>query len=158
VNNPRGLLLAGAAVIVFTVFVTWPQCLHLATKVASHDDSFFSMWDLAWIAHALATDPRHLFDANIFYPAKKALAFSDATLLQGALAAPLFWANISPVLIYNILLLGGIAASGLAMFVLARHLIGATAPALVAAAIFTMAPTASITSCIWNCNGRCGCH
>ena len=30
----------------------------------------FSMWRLAWIAHALATDPRHLFDANIFHPAK----------------------------------------------------------------------------------------
>ena len=139
-NRSRDLLLAGASVLVFTVFVTWPQCLYLATRVASHDDSFFSMWSLAWIAHALATDPLHLFDANIFYPAKGALALSDATLLQGTLAAPFFWADASPVLIYNILLLGGIAGSGLAMFVLARHLIGATAPALVAAAIFTMAP------------------
>jgi len=52
----------------------------------------------------------------------------------------LLWATASPIVVYNILLLGGIAASGLAMFVLARHVVGAMAPALVAAAIFTMAP------------------
>ena len=32
----------------------------------------FSTWRLAWIAHALRTDPRHLFDANIFWPERLA--------------------------------------------------------------------------------------
>ena len=139
-NRAHDTLLAGATIVVLTLFVTWPQCLYLGTRVAVHDDSYFSMWRLAWIAHALASEPRHLFDANIFHPARGALAFSDATLLQGLLGAPFLWANISPIVVYNLLLLGGIAASGLAMFVLARHLTGATAPALVAAAIFTVAP------------------
>src|SRR5439155_16380540 len=47
---------------------------------------------------------------------------------------------ISPVFVYNTLLLGGIAASGFAMFVLARSLTGRDGPALVAAAVFEMAP------------------
>lgn len=132
--------LAAAAIVGFTIVVTWPQCLHMWTRVASHDDPLFSIWRLSWVAHALASDPRHLFDANIFYPAKRALAFSDAMILEGSLAAPLLWATVSPVAVYNFLLLGGIAASGLAMFVLARHLLGATLPALVSAAVFTMAP------------------
>jgi hypothetical protein len=140
VTRTRETLSAGAAIVVLTMFVTWPQCWYLGTRVAVHDDSYFSMWRLAWIAHALATDPRHLFDANIFHPARGVLAFSDATLFEGLLGAPLLWANTSPIVVYNLLLLGGIAASGLAMFVLARHVIGAMAPALVAAAIFTMAP------------------
>ena len=38
------------------------------------------------------------------------------------------------------LLLTGFAGSGIAMFVLARHVTGATGPALVAAAVFTLAP------------------
>lgn len=139
-SRARETLLAGAAIVVLTLFVTWPQCLYLGTRVAVHDDAYFSMWRLAWIAHALATDPRHLFDANIFHPARGTLALSDATLLEGVLGAPLFWTGISPIVVYNLLLLGGIAASGLAMFVLARHVIGAMAPALVAAAIFTMTP------------------
>jgi hypothetical protein len=131
-------------IVLLTVVVTWPQCLSMRTRVGGHVDPLFSIWRLAWVAHALATDPRHLFDGNIFYPARNTLALSDAMMIEGLLAAPLFWVGFSPVLIYNLLLLGGIAASGVAMFVLARHLLGgngpATAPAVVSAAIFTMAP------------------
>src|SRR6185312_10295451 len=42
--------------------------------------------------------------------------------------------------VYNLLLLGGIISSGVGMFVLARHLTGSADAALVAAAIFTLAP------------------
>jgi hypothetical protein len=131
-------------IVLLTAVVTWPQCLHMGTRVASHDDPLFSIWRLAWMAHALVTDPRHLFDGNIFYPATNTLTFSDAMMIEGLLAAPLFWLGVPPALIYNVLLLGGIAASGAAMFVLARHLLGgdgpASLPAVVSAAIFAMAP------------------
>ena len=139
----RGLLEVAAAslvLILLTIAVTWPQARHLSTHIAAHDDAMFSIWRLAWVAHALGTDPARMFDANIFYPVKGTLAFSDAMLLEGTIAAPLFWAGVSPIVIYNTLLLAGIAASGVAMFVLARHLTGASGPALVAAAIFTAAP------------------
>ena len=123
-----------------TVVITWPQALYLGSQVAAHNDPHFSMWRLGWIAHALRTDPRHLFDANIFYPELRTLAYSDATLLEGVVAAPFLWAHVPLVLVYNLLLLGGIAASGAAMFVLARRLTGSIGAALVSAAIFTMAP------------------
>lgn len=134
------LLAASAAIVVLTVFLTWPQVLHLGTRVNPHSDPFFSIWRLAWIAHALQVDPQHLFDANIFHPEPRALAYSDAMVLEGAIAAPLLWAGVPPVLVYNVLLLGGIAASGIAMFVLVRHLTHKVGAALVAAAIFTLAP------------------
>ena len=139
----RGLpALAGAALFALaaTVFVTWPQAQLLSTHLAAHHDAQFSIWRLGWIAHALATSPRHLFDANIFHPAAGTLAYSDATLLEGLLGAPLFWAGLPPALVYNVLLLAGFGGSGLGMFVLARHLTRATGPALVAAAIYTMLP------------------
>src|SRR5262245_61770319 len=120
--------------------VTWPQLLHFATHVGAHDDPLFSMWRLAWVAHALATDPRRMFDANIFHPATNTLAYSDAMVLQGTLGAPLFWLNLHPVLIHNLLLMGAIVGSGLAMFVLARDLVGDDNAALVSAAIFTATP------------------
>jgi hypothetical protein len=136
----QALAVPGVVITAFTIFVTWPQVLHLSTRIGAHDDPMFSIWRLAWVARALSTDPAHLFDANIFHPATNTLAFSDAMMLEGALAAPLFWAGLSPILIYNLMLLGGIAASGLAMFVLARHVCQASGPAMVSAAIFTMAP------------------
>jgi hypothetical protein len=108
--------------------------------VASHFDPYFSMWRLSWVAHALRNEPANLFEGNVFHPAGRTLAMSDATLLQGLLAAPLLWAGVSPALAYNLLLLGGIAGSGLAMFILARSLTGTTGSALAAATVFTMGP------------------
>ena len=139
----RALLEVAAAslvVAVLTIAVTWPQARHLSTHTAAHDDAMFSIWRLSWVAHALGTDPARIFDGNIFHPVPQTLTFSDAMLLEGVIATPFFWAGVSPVLIYNLLLLGGMAASGVAMFVLARYLTGAPGPALVAAAIFTAAP------------------
>ena len=131
---------AALAILGMTLFVTWPQALHMGSKVAAHHDPEFSIWRLAWIAHALATDPRHLLSANIFYPSPDTLTYSDATLLEGVVAAPLFWAGVAPIWIYNLLLLGGFVASGAAAFLLARRLTGTFLPALIAAAVFTMAP------------------
>lgn len=136
------LRLAGAAgfTLLLAAFMTWPQARHPATTLVFHHDTYFSIWRLAWVAKALVSDPRHLFDTNIFHPARGTLAYSDAMLLEGVLGAPLMWAGASPTLTYNLLLLGGIAGSGLAMFVLARYLTRSTPAALVAAAAFTLAP------------------
>ena len=134
------LLVAAGVIITLTALLTWPQVRYMSTRVGAHDDPLFSIWRLAWVAHALATDPSRLFDGNIFHPARNTLTFSDAMALEGGLAAPLFWAGVNPIFIYNVLLLGGIAASGFAMFILARHLLGSASGALVSAAIFTVAP------------------
>jgi hypothetical protein len=136
----RPLLTALALLTALTVIMTWPQTLHLATQVPAHVDPLFSIWRLAWIAHALPTDPRHLFDANIFYPHARTLAFSDAMLFEGLLAAPLLWAGLNQVLVYNLLFFAGIISSGAGMFVLVRYLTGDIRAALVSAAIFTLAP------------------
>jgi hypothetical protein len=134
------VLAAAAIVAALTLFLTWPQGLYLDTKVAAHNDPYFSTWRLAWIAHALRVDPHHLYDTNIFYPDLNTLAYSDATLLEGAVAAPFIWAGVPPVLLYNLLLLAGIASSGVGMFVLVRYLTKNTGAALVSAAIFTLLP------------------
>ena len=119
---------------------TWPQCVNLSTHFVWHIDPPFSVWRLSWIAHALRVDPHHLFDANIFYPARQTLAFSDAMMLEGAVAAPLLWAGLRPVFTYNLLLFVGLIGSGLAMFGLIRYLLGSASAALVGAAIFMMVP------------------
>ena len=114
--------LAGALALltVSTVVMTWPQALHLSTRIPEHTDPLLSIWRLAWIAHAVPNDLGHLFDANIFFPHLRTLAYSDATLFEGLLAAPFLWAGLNPVLVYNVILLVGIVASGAGMFVLAR--------------------------------------
>ncbi|PYQ97561.1 MAG: hypothetical protein DMF97_13745, partial [Acidobacteria bacterium] len=134
------LLGASAFLVALTVILTWPQALYLGSRVAAHSDPLLSIWRLSWIAHVLPGHPQQLIDGNIFTPHVRTLAYSDATLLQGLLAAPWLWARMNPVFIYNVLLLGGIVLSGVAMFVLAQHLTGNADAALVAAAIFTLLP------------------
>ena len=129
-----------AFVTLLTIVVTWPHAILLSNHLVAHHDPLLSIWRLGWIAHALRTAPSQLFNANIFYPAQQTLAFSDATMLQGLLGAPLFWAGAPPVLIYNLLLLAGFVGSGVATYLLARHLTGSMSASLVAAAMCTVLP------------------
>src|SRR5262245_36329297 len=102
-----------ALFILLAIVHTWP----LATapdRLSRNDtaDTVHHEWILAWDAHQLASEPRHLFDANIFYPERDTLAYSDHLIVQGLMGAPLFWLGASPVLVYNLLLMAGLALTG----------------------------------------------
>ena len=122
-----------------TVVMTWPMARVLGSRSVEHHDVFFNVWRLAWIQHALATSSV-LFDGNQFYPERQVLAYSDAMLVEGLIAAPLFAAGLKPLLIHNLMLLGAIAASGVGMFTLARYLSRSTGAAIVAGLVFAFAP------------------
>lgn len=132
----------GAALVILaaTVIVTWPLFLNPATQVSGHWDSFFSVWRLAWIADAIRSSDLQLFNAPIFHPHLRTLAFSDAVLLPGVVSAPLRYAGLVPALVYNLALLAGFVTSGVAMFLLVRTIVGRADAALVAAVIYALAP------------------
>src|ERR671927_1722412 len=71
---------------------TWPLATAPATLSRNDNgDTLLIEWSLAWVAHQLPVDPLHLFDANIFYPAKHTLAFSEHLFTLALMAAPLRW-------------------------------------------------------------------
>ena len=97
-------MVAIAVFAVLTSAMMWGQVRHIADSAVPEQDIYFNMWRLQWIAHALATSPANLFNANIFYPEQRTLLFSDAMLVQGISAAPLIWLGVRPVLVHNIML------------------------------------------------------
>ena len=115
-SRPRFHWLGAAAVcVLLTVAHTWP----LAADPATHSrtdtaDAQLNAWILAWVAHQLPRDPLHLFDANIFHPARDVLAFSEPLIVPGAMGAPFAWMGGSPVLVYNLMVLAGLALTALA--------------------------------------------
>jgi hypothetical protein len=130
------------AALIFTILtaaLTWPQAAH-PLSVPSHDDAYFSMWRLAWVAHQLPRDPLHLFDGNTLYPAKDTLAYSDAVLMQGIVGAPLIWLGAPVVLVYNLHILATFVLCGLGMFLLVGDLTGRPAAGLIAGIIFAFGP------------------
>jgi hypothetical protein len=131
------LLIAGLCAA--TIVITWPHARVFTTHVVSNIDPLFSMWRLAWFAHAIERG-EHLLHANTFYPEPFTYLLSDATLLQGALAAPAIWSGVALPSVYNALLLLGILSSGVAMYWVATSL-GIRRPAAVLAAmVFSLAP------------------
>jgi hypothetical protein len=135
-----GVVPAAVVLTALVIFVTWPQAAHLATGVSDFGDSLLNAWALAWVAHAVATRPASLFDANIFHPEAGTLAYSETLLLPGLILAPVLWLGADPILVHNLLLLGACIASGVTMFVLVRALTGHAGAALVAGAVFALAP------------------
>lgn len=120
------------------VLITWPQAIALQS-VPLHHDALFSIWRLAWIDHALSNG-LSLFDANIFHPAPRTLAYSDATLLQGIVATGLIRLQLSPVAAYNVLTLASFVACGIGAYLWARALGTSRAAGLLAGTIYSVAP------------------
>src|SRR5438105_3245195 len=119
-----------------TAIATYPQARVFRTHVADHPDPYFSMWRLAWLAHQIVADPRHLFESPIFRPERNTFAYSDAMIVPALVLAPLRWMRVSLVTTYNTALFAAFALSGFTMFVLARYLTGNAAAAIVAGAVF----------------------
>ena len=135
----RYLILTVLFVAIWAV-VTWPQPRVLATQAYPHQDVYFNMWRLEWFAHASLHEPSHLLDGNMFYPETRTLTYSDAVLVEGAVAAPLLWLGLPPVLVQNLMIFGAMIASACAMFALVRYLTGSDAAAVLAGIAFGFAP------------------
>ena len=132
-----GLLIIGLCVA--TIVTTWPHARLFTTHVVSHIDPLFSMWRLAWFAHAIQSG-QHLLHANVFYPEPFTYLLSDATFLQSALAAPGIWSGVALPTVYNTMILIGIVSSGVAMYWLAASLGIRRSASVLAAAVFSLAP------------------
>jgi hypothetical protein len=143
-GRTRALITGLAVVLLFTALtavMTYPQVRHLGSGVSLDiGDPLLSTWRLSWIAHQIVRDPWHLFDGNIFYPARNTLAFSDAILVPALTVAPLLWLGVPQLVAYNLLFLSGFALSGVGMFVLVRDLTGTVGAALVAGFVFAFLP------------------
>ena len=94
--------------VCLAVVETWPLAsnpAHLSRN--DNGDAMLNEWTIAWVAHQAPRDPLHLFDANIFFPERDTLAYSESMIVQSAMAAPFLWLGASPVLAYNLVLLAG---------------------------------------------------
>jgi hypothetical protein len=112
----RAPLATLALFVLLAVVHTWP----IASAPArlgrnSSGDTQLNAWTMAWVAHQVVRDPMHLFDANIFYPEKRTLAFSEHLFVQSMMVAPVQWAGGSPILAFNLALIAGFTLTGWTM-------------------------------------------
>lgn len=120
----RAALVVLALFVVLTICMTWPLVLHAGASVEDLHDALLNTWILAWDGHALLTDPAGLFDANIFYPYRDTLAFSEIILPQALMALPVTLASGNPVLGYNVALLASFVLCAFAAYLLVLRMTG----------------------------------
>jgi hypothetical protein len=124
-----------------TVALAYPLVRHAAGHVLSISaDTDLFLWTLSWDAHALVHQPLSIFDANIFAPLHRTLAYSEHLIGSGFFAAPVLWLTHNPVLALNAVALLSCVLCGVGTYVLARRL-GINAPgAALSGLIFAFAP------------------
>jgi hypothetical protein len=122
--------------LALAVLLTWPLVPELATAVSDPGDPLINAWILDWVCHALTHDPLSLYDAPIFHPGLKPLAYSENLIAVGVLVLPFHLAGLPPIAVYNIAMLLGFALSGYGAFVLARMVSGSTIGALIGGIFF----------------------
>jgi hypothetical protein len=129
-----------AIFLALTGVMTNPLALHLANAVEDKQDALLNTWIIAWVGHALITDPLNLFNANIFSPYLNTLAYSETLLPQGLFALPFHLAFDNTVLGYNLVLLASFFLAAYAMYLFVFDLTRNRGAGIVAGIIFAFNP------------------
>jgi hypothetical protein len=128
--------------VALAVALTWPLAFKLdRVGRLNTGDGQFSLWNVAWVAHALTTRPSWLFNANIFYPHYDTLAYSESNILPGFVGSPVYLlTGGNPFATHNFVVLVGFVASFLAAYALARYLTGHRGAALLCGIAYAYCP------------------
>jgi hypothetical protein len=144
-RTPRGgwRELAAVAIVsaLLAVALTYPLAFRLG-RVGRIDnaDGQLSIWNVSWVARTIVVDPAHVFDANIFYPHRGTLAYSESNLGAGILASPVYWATRNPYAAHNFVVLLAFVLSAIGTYYLVRYLTGDRRGAAVSAVCFACCP------------------
>ena len=128
---------------VLAIVMTWPLVVHIGSQVPSDpadvQDPLLEAWTVAWGGHALLHSPLHFFDANVFWPLRSTLAFSDS--LAGYAPIGIIGHGLDAAAVrYDLLFLFTYILAFIGAYLLARELGSRALGAGVAGAAFAYAP------------------
>lgn len=135
--------LGGVAALALAMAMTWPLAAGFGTfgRTRGVDaDGMYAIWNVSWVAHTLTSDPRQLFDANIFHPHRWTLAFSELNIVAGIVAIPGWLLTHNALVAHNSALLFAFGTSVLGAWLLARRLSGSRSAAMITAVVFGFCP------------------
>src|SRR5438105_8356850 len=141
IARPRELFLVSVAGAALSVRMTWPLTAglgHLGRTIGG--DGQYSIWNVAWVARTLVVDPGDMFNANIFYPHRTTLAYSEANLAAGVLAAPVYWVTRNPYAAHNSVVLFSIASAFVCAYLLMHYLTQDNRASAIAAVLYACCP------------------
>lgn len=123
------------------ILATWPLAARFGSALPRDlGDPLLNAWILGWDAERLRHGLAGLWDAPIFFPYSRTLAYSEHLLALAVPVAPVVWLTGNPILAYNLGFLFTYVLAGTGMFLLARHITHRDDAALIAALIYGFGP------------------
>jgi len=122
------------------ILFTWPLAARMSRGMPDLFDDKLNAWIFHWDFHQFFQDPLRLFDANIFFPARYTLAFSENLFGAAVFGFPLFAAGASTLFTANFLMLLGMTLSGISGWALARYVTGDSTASLLAGVVYAFVP------------------
>lgn len=131
---------AGCGFLLVTLLMTYPLSLRLTTGLPDKQDPFLNLWILTWEAHQLVRAPWQVFDANIFYPFRNTLAYSETLFSTSGLGFPFMIAPSTRILGFNLIFLATFVLSAFGTYLLVFALTRQRLAGVVAGLILAFAP------------------
>lgn len=133
-------LAPAAAYFLLAAAWAWPLPLHAGTRFA-HDpgDPLLNTFLLWWNARVVPLSPA-MWNAPFYWPMRDALALTEHEAGIGLIGSPIQWLGGSPLLAYNLILIGSAWWSAVAVHALVRRLTHNAAAAWCAGLIWGFAP------------------
>ena len=137
----RSAAIACGLALALAVIMTWPLASGLGRLGRTTNmDGLYGIWNVGWVSRTIVTDPASLFDANIFYPHRRTLAYSEANIVAGVIGIPAWLLTHNAYAAHNSAVLFAFASTFLGTWLLARRLSGRTDTAAVSATLFAFCP------------------
>jgi hypothetical protein len=134
-TRTAGLIVA--LFFILTLVFTYPLWVRPGDTVMWHgSDTELFAWTLSWDLHALTHAPWAIFDANIYYPQRHTLAYSENLIGSAVLAAPALLLTHNPVVAINVVSLLTTFLCGIGAYVLARRVGASPRGAVLAGMVF----------------------
>ena len=137
----REISVAAALFALASVVLTLPLAQH-PTRTLPSDvlDTLLTTWVISWDADRLRHGLAGVWNAPIYFPYLRTLAYSENLFGVAFLVAPVYWISGNPVLTYNVAFLFAFTLAGTGMYVLVRRLTGSRVAAAVAGAYYAFCP------------------
>ena len=119
------ICVAAALFAIASLVSTLPLARH-PTRTLPSDllDTLLTTWIISWDASRLPHALQGVWNAPIYFPYPRTLAFSENLFGEAFFVAPIYWITGNPVLTYNVAFLFAFTLAGTGMYILVRYLTG----------------------------------
>jgi hypothetical protein len=126
--------------VLLTFLMLHPLPLKMGNSLVDFGDSILNTWIMSWDIHKIPTNIKDFFDANIFYPHKRTLAYSEHLFASSLLALPIWLISKNMVFGFNFILLFSFVICGYGTYLLTYELTKNRLAGFIAGIIFAFCP------------------